>query len=167
MSTNPDRALPLRPTRGVYRFERMLQLPVPAERLFAFFSDAFNLEQITPPFLRFRVLTPGPIAMAPGLRIDYALRLHGLPLRWQSEITAWDPPHRFADVQVRGPYRWWRHEHRFEPSARGSTVVDEVEYAVRGGALVHLFVRRDLRRIFDYRQRRLLELFAPGSAAAA
>ena len=132
-------------------------LPGTPAEVFPFFADAHNLESITPPFLRFRVLTPRPIPMAPGTRIDYELRLHGIPIRWQSEITLWDPPHEFRDEQRRGPYRRWLHAHRFHPAEGGGTwVEDEVRYDVFGGKLVDsLFVRKDVKRIFEYREEKL------------
>lgn len=132
----------------------------PPDLVFPFFSDARNLELLTPPWLRFEVLTSGDIAMAPGTLIDYRLRLHGLPLRWQSEITAFEPPVRFVDEQRRGPYRRWVHTHTFEPSRGGTLARDHVEYAVPGGALTNrLFVRPDLDRIFAFRRRVLQALF--------
>ncbi len=165
MTIHPNAERPVRPSRGITRLERRLDLPEPIERVFPFFTDAFNLERITPPFLRFQVLTPPPIRMQAGVRIDYRIRLRGIPLRWQSEITVWEPPHRFIDLQIVGPYRWWHHEHRFESTEQGTRVIDEVEYAVPGGRLVAaLFVRRDLNRIFDDRRQRLLEVFAPAAA---
>jgi ligand-binding SRPBCC domain-containing protein len=92
------------------------------------------------------------IDMRVGTRIDYSLRVHGLPLRWTSEITAWDPPRSFVDVQVRGPYRWWHHLHQFDEVEGSTKATDEVEYACPGGRIVNaLFVERDLRRIFQYR----------------
>lgn len=149
-----------RPKRGLHHLRREIELPRPLEQVFAFFADAFQLETLTPPWLNFQVITPPPIVMRPGLRIDYRLRLRGLPLRWTSEISVWDPPHRFVDVQVRGPYRWWYHEHRFVPTGAGTRVIDEVEYAVAGGPLVHaLLVRRDVKRIFDFRERILRDLW--------
>ena len=141
-------------------FESELWLPRPPEALFPFFSDALNLEVLTPPFLHFRVLSPAPIEMRVGTRIDYRLRIHGIPLRWQSEITAWDPPHRFADEQSRGPYRTWIHTHRFAPKEGGTLITDQVAYAVFGGAPINrLFVRPDLERIFAYRTRQLVAKF--------
>ncbi|UCF69494.1 MAG: SRPBCC family protein [Acidobacteriota bacterium] len=133
----------------------------PLEEVFPFFSDAYNLEQITPDFLKFRVLTPRPIEMRPGTLIDYKLRVRGLPLRWQSEITVWDPPLRFVDEQRRGPYRLWHHEHLFEARAGETLVRDIVDYAVWGGALIdRLFVRRDVERIFRFRQQVLASMFS-------
>ena len=134
-------------------------IPRSRNEVFAFFSDAHNLESITPPMLRFEVLSRRPIEMRAGLLIDYRIRLRGLPLRWQSEITAWKPPHRFVDEQRRGPYRAWIHEHRFEDRDGGTLVTDRVRYRVLGGAVVdRLVVRRDLRAIFQYRRKRLEEL---------
>lgn len=135
-------------------------LPRRCDQVFTFFADAFNLETITPPWLKFEVLTPRPIQMRAGLHIDYRLRLHGLPLRWQSEITVWDPPRRFVDEQRRGPYRAWIHEHRFEERDGGTLARDLVRYDVFGGWLVNqLLVRRDVERIFRFRQAKLQEVF--------
>ena len=140
-------------------------LAAPLDAVFAFFSNAGNLEVLTPPWLRFRVLTEGEIRMTRGTQIDYRLRLHGLPLRWRSEITAWEPPHRFVDEQVIGPYRSWVHEHRFdieERPGREPVVIasDEVRYEAPGGSLVErLLVAPDLKRIFRYRTARLRERF--------
>ena len=135
-------------------------LPRRREELFPFFADAGNLETITPPTLRFSVLNPPPIVMKAGLLIDYKLRLRGLPLRWQSEITVWDPPNRFVDEQRKGPYRVWHHEHVFADQNGGTLATDNVRYAVFGGAIIErLFVRRDLTKIFTHRQHKLEEIF--------
>lgn len=124
----------------------------PIDEVFAFFADAFNLEQITPPWLHFHVITPAPIPMRAGTLIDYKLRLHGIPIRWRSEITAWEPPFFFVDEQRKGPYRLWHHEHRFESRDGGTLVTDHVDYRVIGGRLINrFFVRRDLDRIFAFR----------------
>ena len=148
----------------VRTLESELWLPYKLEEVFAFFADAGNLERITPPWLKFEVLTPTPVTMKTGARIDYRLRVHGLPLRWQSEITAWAPPLRFVDAQVRGPYRVWRHEHLFQEKDGGTLCLDRVHYAVPGGAMLdRLFVRRDLDQIFRFRRRRLREIFAEQS----
>jgi ligand-binding SRPBCC domain-containing protein len=149
-----------------FTLHRELWLPRRRDDLFPFFADARNLEAITPPWLGFRMLTPAPVVMRSGTLIDYALRLRGLPLRWQSEITAWDAPHCFVDEQRRGPYRRWIHEHRFEEHTGGTLCVDHVCYAVLGGRLAEwLFVRRDLEHIFAYRRNKLLELFSETNQA--
>ena len=136
--------------------ERSSVLPFPKERVFSFFSRPENLESLTPPWLSFSIVTPPPIRMCEGALIDYKLSVRGIPLKWRSEITVWDPPHRFVDEQRRGPYRTWVHEHRFEEVDGGMRVTDHVTYSVLGGALVRrLFVLPDLERIFDYRQERL------------
>ena len=129
-----------------------------------FFSDASNLEVITPPWLKFqRGDAERRSRCGLGTLIDYRLRFRGFPLRWRSEITAWDPPHRFADVQVKGPYRQWIHEHSFVEQDGGTLAGDRVQYAVWGGALANWFVvRRDVERIFDYRRQTLTAMFGSG-----
>jgi ligand-binding SRPBCC domain-containing protein len=142
--------------RVVHVLERQQVLPADRERVFAFFSDALNLEAITPPWLGFRVLTPGPIEMGPGTLIEYRLRLHGLRVDWLTEVEIWEPGRRFVDTQVRGPYRLWRHTHFFEDHPDGTLVSDSVSYEIPLGPLGELahvlFVRRDLERIFDFRR---------------
>jgi len=127
-------------------------LPENRQAVFDLFADAFKLENLTPPFLRFRVVTPKPIDMRLGRLIDYRMRLHGMPIRWRTEITEWEPPFRFEDSQVRGPYSMWIHSHTFEESGGGTLVRDVVRYSVPGGPLTHsLLVKRDVRRIFEHR----------------
>lgn len=138
-------------------------LPAPLERVFAFFAAPENLEVITPPWLRFRILTPRPIVMAVGLKIDYRISMRGVPMRWRSVITAYEPGRRFVDEQVKGPYRMWVHEHTFEPTGSGGTLVrDRVRYAlprVPGSSIVHRWlVKPDLQRIFAYRKERIAAL---------
>ena len=146
----------------MHRFEVGQTLHHPIGDVFSFFARPENLEVITPPWVGFRILTPPPIEMREGTLIDYRIRLKGVPIRWRTEITAWDPPHRFVDVQLRGPYRRWVHTHSFREVEGGTLVEDSVEYAVPGGRLIErLFVRRDIERIFDYRSRVLEERF-PG-----
>lgn len=132
----------------------------PLGPVFEFFSDAGNLERLTPNRLHFEILTPRPIDMRVGALIDYRLRLRGIPLRWQSEITAWEPMRRFIDEQRRGPYKYWVHEHLFEARGDETLVVDRVRYGVPGGSIVHtLFVGPDVRGIFRYRAQALNEIF--------
>ena len=136
-------------------------LPRPLGEVFAFFSDPGNLQRITPPWLDFEIIGGHDRQMRAGLLIDYRLRIHGLPVRWQSEITIWDPPRRFVDEQRRGPYRLWIHEHTFEARGNSTLVRDRLQYAVPGGVLVQkLFVARDVDRIFAFRRQRLEEVFA-------
>ena len=138
-----------------------LWLPQQPQDVFPFFADAFNLERLTPPSLGFQVLTPPPIEMKVGTLIDYRVRLRGIPMRWQSEITEWEPPHRFVDEQRRGPYRMWIHEHAFTSQDGGTMAKDTVRYAVLGGAIVQrLFVASELKRIFQYRNAALKDHFS-------
>lgn len=134
-------------------------MPAPLDETFAFFSDARNLERLTPPWLRFDVRTGGPLAMREGFLIDYRIVLYGVPIPWQTRIDVWEPGVRFVDRQVRGPYRWWHHEHRFEAAGEATRVIDDVEYVPRARWLSAGLVRRDVERIFDYRQQTLATLF--------
>jgi ligand-binding SRPBCC domain-containing protein len=148
----------------VYAFDAKLWLPRPIDEVFPFFANASNLERITPPFLKFTVITPAPIRMAIGARIRYRLRVHGIPISWESEITAWEPPQRFIDEQIHGPYRLWKHEHGFASRDGGTEVMDHVNYSVWGGSLINaLFVAPDVRSIFEYRTQALTRLFGAKS----
>lgn len=148
--------------------ERLLDreqlVPRPVDEVFEFFSAARNLERLTPLWLRFEVLTPEPIQMRAGTRIEYRLRLHGLPLRWVSRIERWEPRRAFVDRQIRGPYRLWHHTHQFEPHDGGTLVRDYVRYALPLGPLgeiAHgLVVQRDLERIFAFRHNAIAELLS-------
>jgi ligand-binding SRPBCC domain-containing protein len=149
----------------IHTLRREQPLDAPPEAVFAFFADPFNLEAITPPLLRFAVVTPAPIAMGVGTFIQYRLRLRGVPLRWDTLIQTWEPPRRFVDVQVRGPYRLWHHAHELEPLDGGRTLMrDTVRYALGFGALGELahraLVRRDLEAIFAYRAARVPALLS-------
>ena len=143
-----------------FLFSAELWLPRSRDEVFPFFSEARNLEVLTPPWLKFEVRTPAPIVMRPGLQIDYRIKIHGIPIRWRTEITEWDPPHRFVDNQLSGPYTLWHHTHTFTERDGGTLCRDDVRYFPRGGALMNwLFVRRDVERIFQYRQGKLKDLF--------
>lgn len=143
----------------MHELRRELWVPKPVQEVFDYFAQAENLQGITPPWLQFRILTPTPIEMKQGAIIEYALRLHGIPLRWLTEIEKWDPPFEFVDVQVKGPYKLWRHTHRFTAREGGTAVSDTVQYQLPMGALgrlVHRFqVARELSLIFDYRTERI------------
>ena len=149
---------------------RSLKLPVPRAEAFEFFSDAANLERITPPELRFQILTPLPIKMKQGTLIDYRLKLRGIPVKWQTEIYVWDPPHAFVDRQLSGPYKQWIHRHSFVEIDKNTTLIeDEVKYRIGYppfGAIAHILVRRELDHIFDYRQERVAELLGSETAQA-
>lgn len=144
----------------IRKFQSEQWFPQPRAELFAFFSDASNLEAITPPWLTFQTLTRAPIQMRRGSLIDYKLRVHGLPIRWRTEIKLWEPPTRFVDEQIRGPYRVWIHEHTFDEHDGGTLMRDYVRYAVPFDWLVHgLLVRRDIEAIFAYRTEKLRQRF--------
>ena len=133
----------------------------PLQTVFNFFADAKQLERITPPILNFKILTPMPVEMNEGLLLDYQISIHKIPIKWRTEIAAWEPPYRFVDRQLKGPYKLWHHEHTFEETDKGTLVKDKVLYKPIGGALVHkLFVRRDLEKIFRYRQEKIAEIFS-------
>ncbi len=149
----------------VREFKTELWLPLPPEAVFPFFSTATNLDAITPPWLDFRILTPPPIVMREGTLIDYRLRVHGLPLRWRTRISAWQPPHRFVDEQLCGPYRQWIYEHTFELCNGGTLARDLVRYAVPFDFIAHpLFVRRDIEKIFEFRAEELKRRFTAAAA---
>ena len=143
----------------VYRLERATEIAAPLAEIFPFFANAENLERISPPWLRFRILTPLPIVMKEGTLIRYRLRLHGLSFAWTTRITTWEPPHRCVDEQLSGPFRQWVHEHTFEQREGRTLARDKVDYIVPGGALAHrLLVRSDLKKIFDFREAGLQQL---------
>jgi ligand-binding SRPBCC domain-containing protein len=159
-------APPPRPSRPAHfaRVHSETLVPRPLDETFAFFSNAHNLDRLTPPWVGFRILTPAPIRMGVGTLIDYQIRIRAIPIRWRTEIIVWEPPHRFVDVQLKGPYRWWHHEHRFEAAPGGTRVIDDVEYRAPLAWLSHpLMVSRDVRRIFDYRTRALAAVFGPAA----
>ncbi len=146
-----------------YFFKQEIHIPDLLETVFHFFSNAENLNRLTPPHLDFEILTPLPIIMAKGTLIDYQLKIYKMPVKWKTEIIAWEPPYRFIDSQLKGPYRKWIHEHKFESVGDETKMTDTVEYAIPGGifspTINNLFVRRDIQKIFNFRESQLLTIF--------
>ena len=156
----------------LHTLEREQELPGTPAEVFGLFADARNLEAITPPLLRFEVVTPGEIDMRVGALIAYRLRLHGVPVSWLTSIQAWEPPHRFVDQQVRGPFAFWHHTHELSPSGpAGTRMRDTVRYAIGFGALGEIarraVVTRDLEEIFAFRAERVPRLAGAERYAAA
>lgn len=145
-----------------YILDRRTRVASSIETVFPFFAAAENLGRITPPEMGFKIRSPLPIAMQAGALIEYTIRLYGIPLRWRTLITAWNPPHSFEDTQLSGPYRKWVHTHSFETDNNGTVIIDRVVYALPFGILGRLarpLVARQLRRIFDYRASVIGQLF--------
>jgi ligand-binding SRPBCC domain-containing protein len=148
---------------SIHTLHREQVIPAPPEEVFRYFSEAGNLQALTPPFLNFQILTPQPLRLQAGTILDYRLRWYFLPIRWRTIILEWHPPHGFVDVQIKGPYKLWRHSHRFETAPQGTRMVDLVTYELPLGflgSLAHsLKVRSDVESIFDYRRERITETF--------
>ncbi|MFO1476406.1 MAG: SRPBCC family protein [Verrucomicrobiota bacterium] len=143
-----------------FTLETEIWLRAPREQVFRFFADAANLQALTPDWLDFEILTPQPIDLRPGALIDYRIRVHRIPIRWRTEIVTWEPPVRFVDIQLKGPYRLWHHTHEFHEHNGGTLCRDLVRYSPIGGTLANrLFVRRDVERIFQFRQAQLRKRF--------
>ena len=143
-----------------FSIDSSVTLRRPLEEVFEFFSKAENLGLLTPGWLRFQIVSPLPIEMKVGAIIEYRIRLYGVPMKWVSEITEWDPPRMFEDTQIRGPYRKWVHRHTFRETGEGTVATDQVLYRVLGGAVVNkLFIAGQVRKIFDYRKAKLKEIF--------
>lgn len=141
-----------------------IRLPLPRDEVFLFFADAFNLERITPPHLHFHILTPAPIRMATGTRIDYRLSLYRVPFSWTSLISDWNPPSRFVDQQIRGPYKRWVHTHEFFDEDGATLIRDRVEYELPLrplGELAHPWISYELGRIFRFRNKTIRALLLP------
>jgi len=140
------------------------QVARPLAEVFDFFSRAENLEALTPPWLNFKILDVQPQPVQQGTLINYSLRVHGIPLRWTSEIVEWEPPHRFVDLQLRGPYKLWRHEHRFEARDGGTLITDTINLALPLGILGQIAykikVKSDVEEIFAFRERKIHSLFS-------
>jgi len=142
-------------------FEKTTFIPRPLGEVFDFFSRAENLEALTPPTVQFEILTPLPIEMRVGAGIDYRIKIHGIPVKWKTEIIVWEPGVQFVDVQLKGPYRLWHHRHTFTEVDGGVSMVDTVHYrSPLHTLLVPLFIRKDIEKIFAHRTTALAELFA-------
>ncbi len=154
----------------VYTLEREQFVPRPRAEVFAFFSDAGNLDLLTPSWLRFRISTPQPIAMGRGTVIEYRLRYRGFPMSWKTLIEKWKPDEVFVDRALRSPYRLWVHTHTFELADGGTRIRDHVAYALPFGplgAIAHaVTVRRDVHQIFDYRRAAIARRFPPAEDEA-
>ena len=147
-----------------YFLKRKVWVPRPIEEVFAFFANAENLGEITPPELGFRIISDLPIEMRADALIDYTIRLYSLPMKWRTMIKRWNPPHSFEDIQLAGPYAKWEHTHTFTTFRGGTTIEDRVVYALPFGLLgrmAHPFVKLQLRRIFSYREKILTDRFSP------
>lgn len=146
-----------------YIYKHVMIVPKSVEKTFEFFSHPENLGKVTPPYLQFTFLTSLPIEMRKGVIIDYRLTIHKIRVHWRTEITVWDPPQRFIDIQIKGPYKLWEHEHLFESVNAGTQMTDLVEYAVPGGILApvihYFFVRREIETIFRYRELTFARIF--------
>jgi ligand-binding SRPBCC domain-containing protein len=141
-------------------FKTKTQFSQDIDEIFPFFSDAGNLEKITPKFLKFEILEKE--EMKEGAKLVYSIKVHHLPMKWRTNIAKWDPPHCFIDEQISGPYKKWVHTHSFEKNAQGTLMTDSVDYEVSGwilSPLVHLFVRKDIEKIFSHREKILKEIF--------
>lgn len=142
-------------------FRQQVSRPLP--EVFDFFSRAENLEVLTPPWLNFKILDVSPQPIRQRTLIQYGLRVHGIPFRWTSEIVEWEPPHKFVDLQLRGPYKVWRHEHRFETRDGGTLISDTINLALPLGLLGQLAykikVQSDVREIFVFREKKIHALF--------
>ena len=146
-----------------YQLRRQQFIPKPIDQAFAFFADAANLDFLTPPWLHFQIRTALPITMMTGALLDYSIRWRLVPIRWQTKVLDWSPPHRFVDQQIKGPFGLWHHTHTFEVHSGGTLMTDEVRYALPWGPLgiiAHaLVVKRDVIAIFNYRFNRIAERF--------
>jgi ligand-binding SRPBCC domain-containing protein len=145
--------------------ERTQIVPRPIAEAFRFFSDPRNLKRLTPAFLQFKFLSTPPETVHPGSEIDYQIRLYGVPVHWRTRIEVVEAPHKFVDVQEKGPYALWRHSHYFKDLGGGATEMkDRVEYAMPLGPLgeiaYHLFVARSLAQIFEFRERELAAIMS-------
>lgn len=145
-------------------FEITQFIPKTPDELFPFFSDAKNLERITPPWLNFKIRSQSTGAIQKGSLFEYSLKIHGVPVFWRTLIESWDEPRMFVDTQLKGPYTLWHHTHLFEPAEGGTKMIDRVRYIVPlgpiGDLLAILWVSKDVQKIFEYRKKMIAEIFS-------
>jgi len=155
----------------IHTIHQQQEVPVPLAEVFPFFETPSNLETITPPRLRMDIITPGKLEMRVGALFDYIVSVRGLPMRWTTYIADYDPPYRFVDVQLRGPYAFWHHTHDFRETDRGTVIEDTVRYALPFGPLgsiAHaLFVKNDLDHVFSFRRKVIADTFGAVTAERA
>ena len=146
-----------------YLYERVQEVSRPLDEVFAFFGEPENLERITPPHVGFHIVTPRPVPMHVGSVVDYTIKVRGVPMRWTTLITEYNPPHRFVDVQLKVPYSLWHHTHTFEAIPGGTRMTDRVAYMMPFGPLGRLvnalLVKNDIKGIFDYREKMIETIF--------
>jgi ligand-binding SRPBCC domain-containing protein len=150
-----------------HKLKTSVTLPLGIDETFSFFSDASSLEIITPPELSFRIVTSQPFTIKEGTEINYRLRLYGLPIAWRARITNWNPPYRFVDEQIHGPYKRWVHIHRFYEHNENTEIMDEVWYQLPlwpFGEVAYPLVAAQLQRIFRFRKQAILEAL-PGESS--
>ena len=155
MRSSLEKSTPERSRTRDHVLRTQLVLPLSLDAVFPFFGAAENLERITPPELHFKILTPMPVEMKAGTLLDYRMSLFGVPFKWHTQIAEWDPPNRFVDVQLRGPYALWIHTHTFAETEAGTLIDDHVRYRLPLspiGEVAFPLVRRQLARIFSYRR---------------
>ncbi len=149
----------------VYTLLKQQLIRKPRADVFRFFQSPENLELITPASIGLTILTPKPISMHPGAVLDYTIRLFGVTVRWTTLVSTYDPPARFSDVALKGPYRFWHHTHTFEETSDGTLMTDVVRYALPFGPLGRLthclLVKRQLKNIFDYRAAKVAQMLEP------
>ena len=153
----------------MHSLKREATVPGTLASVFEFFNRPENLEQLTPGHLKFDMLTPSPVTMHNGAVFDYTIGLFGLPMRWTSIITNYDPPHQFVDIQLKGPYAYWHHKHGFESCSAGVRVTDdihyEIGYSLLGRGVLRPIVQRQLESIFDFRAQAIDRIFRRSDVA--
>jgi len=147
----------------MYSFKTITIIESKIDNVFEFFCNAENLQKLTPPSLDFKIITKIPFKLKKGSIIDYRIKLYGVALKWKTEITNWDPPYRFEDSQLKGPYKIWKHSHIFNPIGNKTEMIDIVKYIPKGWPFTflinNLFVKKEIEKIFYYRTQKIIEIF--------